>query len=301
MTPDQSLSLASLVCFGAGAALAVGAFRWEVLGSAPVQLLVAGAGLLLKTAAIGMTCMSNQTHFFNSPSEVFGLFAWALAFSYLVALAVSAVRLLGLLILPLVVLLLLLSQFSDTRTVDPGLPTGWLFAVHILSAFLGYGLFLTSCGASVLYLEQNRLLKRKAFGFLFKNLPSLERLEHVELVCAWAGLALFTVAIGTGAIQTRALNKEFWLDSKVLAAQLTWAIFATLIVLRAAKWLYGRALAKFVLAGAALVLVTFVLSHPFARPTAVSARETTSARWSELQAPRAPCSRGGDSSEGRRL
>ena len=73
-----------------------------------------------------------------------------------------------------------------------------MLALHILAAFLGYGLFLTACGASILYLEQTKLLKRKVFGALFRDLPSLERLERLELVCAWMGLGIFALALAAG-------------------------------------------------------------------------------------------------------
>ncbi|MCY3019869.1 MAG: hypothetical protein NTW87_12680, partial [Planctomycetota bacterium] len=137
---------------------AIAGFWVEALRSSVFQFVLAGAGLLLKTASIGVGCILSETHFFNSPSDICGLLAWALSFSYLVALAVCAVRSLGALALPLVCILLGLSHFFDKHGVYPGFPAGRLLAVHILSAFLGYGLFLTACGASLLYLEQARLL-----------------------------------------------------------------------------------------------------------------------------------------------
>jgi len=273
MTP-QFLSLAALVCFALGAAAAVAGFRLESLRSSVWQFIAVGLGMVLKTAAIGMSCAQNASHSFNSTSEMLGLLAWALGFSYLVALAASAARSLGALILPLVLILMTLSVMLAEPIGMTPVPPHRLLAVHILSAFLGYGLFLTACGASVLYLEQASLLKRKVFGVLFKDLPSLERLERLEILCAGLGMIVFTVAIATGAVMANYFNKPFWLEPKILATEITWLIFGVLLIGRGIRWLSGTAAAKFMLVGAGLVLLTFALTHPFGRPAAQTAERT---------------------------
>lgn len=267
------LSLGALVCFALGAAAAVAGFRVPGLRGSLYQFVPVGAGLALKTAAIGLACAESQTHLFNSYSEMFGLLAWALAFSYVVALAASAARSLGALILPLVVALMISSLIFSQQGASLDVPTHRHLAIHILSAFLGYGLFLTACGASILYLEQARLLKRKLFGVLFQDLPSLERLERLEILCAWLGVGIFAVAIGTGVEMAVANNQPFWLQPKIQASAITWLIFGALLIGRAVRWLNGRAAAKFMLAGAALVLLTFALGHPFGRPAQSAAWE----------------------------
>jgi len=266
VTPD-ALSILSLACFAIGAVVAIAGFRFAAWRKASAQFAAVGLGVVFKTVAIGVGCANSDTHFFNSSSEIWGLLAWALAVSFLLALAVSGARSLGAIVLPLVVALMVLALVSSQTSQDLGIPAGHLFAIHIITAFLGYGLFLTACGASVLYLEQARLLKRKIFGAIFNDLPSLERLERLEIICAWLGLAAFSIAIATGAIQAGRLNKAFWSEPKYLSSLLTWLIFGILVIGRAARWLHGRAAAKFVLAGAGLVLVTFALSHPITHGT----------------------------------
>ncbi len=261
MTPEM-ISLAALFCFAAGAVVAIAGFQVEALRKNWYQFVLVGLGVLLKTASIGMNCARSDSHLFNSPSEVYGLLAWALACSFLVALVASAARSLGALILPLVTLLMALSHFMTKESVAPNVALHRYLAPHILSAFLGYGLFLTACGGSVLYLEQARLLKRKMFGVLFRDLPSLERLERLEILCAWLGLAAFTIAILTGAVMAHDLKMPFWTEPKIVATEITWLIFFVLLVGRAIRRLNGRAAAKFVLAGAVLVFCTFLLTHP---------------------------------------
>ncbi len=197
MTPDF-FATSALACFVLGAAAAIAGFRFDAFKRAGWQYFFAGMGALLKTAAIGAACKTGATHFFNSVSDIYGLMAWALALSYLLALFVSGARSLGALVLPAVSALMALSLFSGKDQAPLNVPPDTLFAVHILCAFLGYGLFLTACGASVLYLEQQRLLKRKMFGVLFRDLPSLERLERLEILCSRLGLLVFTIALATG-------------------------------------------------------------------------------------------------------
>lgn len=259
---SEMLSMAAMFCFSLGAAAAISGFKIEALRNNAYQLVSTVLGILLQTAAIGVACSNNSQHYFSSNSEMCSLLAWALAFCYLVTLAVSLARSLGALILPLIVSLLALSHLLNKQGLDPGVPAGFVLAVHILSAFLGYGLFMTACGASVLYLAQSRLLKRKTFGMLFRELPSLDKLERIEIYCAWLGLATFTVAIGTGAVLANQYDQPFWFEPKILSAQVTWLIFGALILGRAIHRLNGRVAAKFVLAGAFLVIFTFILSHP---------------------------------------
>ena len=264
MNLDHPLSLAALASFALAGTAAIAGFWVLAFKRRGWQFVLAGAGALFKTLAIGAACRSSDSHFFNSSSEIFGLMAWSLGLSYLLALAVSQARSLGALVLPLIVLLLSLSLFSARGQVPLNVPNTSLFAVHILCAFLGYGLFLTACGASVLYLEQASLLKRKIFGSLFQDLPGLQELERLEMLCSRLGLLLFTAALSTGALLVKTQSLGFWLEPKTLAAEITWLIFAVLVVGRALRWLNGRSAAKVALAGAGLVLLTFALAHPLA-------------------------------------
>ena len=261
---EETLSLAALLCFALGAALAIAGFRVKLVRNVAYPCLAAGLGFLLKTLAIGAGCHYSRTHFFNSPSETAGLFAWALAFCYLLSLFISTARSLGALLLPFITLLLAAGLLLGRQSADPGVPANWLLAGHILSAFLGYSLFLTACGASLLYLEEVHLLRRKIFGVILSDLPSLERLGRLASWCTWVGWAIFTATLCTGIILTREAHKSVLQDPKILATEITWLVFLLLALGRATRFLHGRRAALFTLAGAVLVLATFAVSHPFA-------------------------------------
>lgn len=273
MTPEI-LAYAALISFALGGAAAIAGFRMETFRHAGWQIFFTGLGALLKTLAIGASCKSSENHFFNSVSEIYGLLAWALALSHFLALMVCRVRSVGALVLPVMALLMALSLLSGKGQPPLNRPADSLFAAHILSAFLGYGLFLTACGASVLYLEQARLLKRKIFGVIFQDLPSLERLERLEILCSRLGLVVFSVALTTGAMMAHAAHAPLWTDWKFISTLVTWLVFFTLVVGRSLRLINGRTAAKCVLAGAALVVVTLALGHPLARG-AVPAQNST--------------------------
>jgi len=262
------LAIGALACFTLGALAAIAGFRFAAFKRSGWQFFFAGLGALLKSAAIGAACRSATTHFFNSDADIYGLMAWALALSYLLALFVSGARSLGALALPVVAVLTLMSIVSDDTQTPMSTPPA-LFATHIICAFLGYGLFLTACAASVLYLEQNRLLKRKTFGVLFQDLPSLERMERLEILCSRLGLFVFTIALGTGIEMALKSSGTNWLDWKIVSTFVTWLVFFALVTGRAMHWINGRTAAKCVLAGAVLVFITFTLGHPQEKHAAV--------------------------------
>lgn len=281
MLAEHFLLLAALA-YALGGGVAIAAFRVESLRAGPWQHLAAIAAVVLQTIGIGFHCANSSSHFFTGIAENLWLLSWALGLGYAGMLVGWNMRSLGALILPLNAVLLAVSRFT-TQTGTP--PTAEaaahpLLPVHILSAFLGYGLFLIACAASVLYLEEHRLLKRKLFGVLFRGLPSLQKLERASMVCTWVGFALFTVAVGTGAFLAKHYGggERWYLEPKILATQATWLVFLILLIGRLSGRLVGRASAKTILVGALLVVTTFLLAHPFReRPEPAAAAKTGAA------------------------
>ncbi|MCW8131812.1 MAG: cytochrome c biogenesis protein CcsA, partial [Planctomycetota bacterium] len=271
------------------ACVAIGSFRVPGLRGGPWLHLAVIAAAIFHSAGIGVHCAHSSTHFFTSHAENLWLLSWTLGIGYLALLLGFRMRTLGALTLPLSSAMLFVSRF----VTQPGLPPTAaaaqhpLLPVHIMCAFLGYGLFLTACAASVLYLEEHRLLKRKIFGVLFHGLPSLEKLEKAATLCTWAGFGLFTVALGTGAFLAKHYGggEAWYLEPKILATQATWLVFLVLLVGRLSGRLIGRASAKTVLVGAALVVGTFLLAHPFREQPAPAATHAEPAATEARPAP----------------
>lgn len=260
-------------CYVLGAVLAFASLRWEGVRRTGFQLLAVGLGVALHTVGIGFYCANIDAHFFTSWYEIFLLFSWSLGAGYLAVLAAWSMRSLGTIMMPLAALCLVAALLSSRTgpALDADSTGDPLFVIHILSAFLGYGLYITACAASVIYLKQGQLLKRKLFDRALKGLPSLEKLEKAETLGLWAGLLAFTIAVGTGARMANRVGLEQWyLEPKILAAWATWLVFLLLAIGRATGRLAGRTTAKVILAGAAVVILTFMIAHPFGRSSSPS-------------------------------
>jgi ABC-type transport system involved in cytochrome c biogenesis permease subunit len=127
-------------------------------------------------------------------------------------------------------------------------------------------MFAISCKLSALYLEQERRLKHKIFGRLFIALPSLEELDRMAGRCAVAGVAAFTFSLACGAYlarMTSALDPAWLVRPKILAALITWLVFAAALALRAVRKRGGKTSACILISGFVAVLATLALSHPW--------------------------------------
>ena len=146
--------------------------------------------------------------------------------------------------------------------VDSEILSFWL-GLHIVTAFLGYGLFTLESVLAVAYLIQDRNLKRKQFGALFQRLPSLETLDR--LMYEQIGLAFllfsFSMALGVVLARTRGWGAAWATDPKVAGAAATWLVYAILFHLRLAADRHGRKMALVALIGLACVVITFVGVH----------------------------------------
>ncbi|MCX7806410.1 MAG: cytochrome c biogenesis protein [Planctomycetota bacterium] len=265
----RTLMLAALAAYVSGAAVAFASICFDRLRSRFAAPLFACIGLAFQTAAIGAHCASVKTHFFNSPFETVMLLSWSVAFAYVPLAVSSRSAALGLAALPAAAGLLAAAFFlpAEGAPLDGAFQRNAIFAAHIISGFAGYGLFTVACMLAVLYIEQERRLKRKLFGALFRIMPSLEETDRLGGRAAVAGLAAFSVSLACGAYlawKTSALGSAWLFKPKIAAAVATWVVFAAAIVLRILRGRGGRTAAWIVIAGLALVLLTLLISHPAA-------------------------------------
>lgn len=133
--------------------------------------------------------------------------------------------------------------------------------VHIIPIFLGYAAFTVSFILSIMYLTQERLLKKKGFSPLFESLPSLGTLDALMWKTITFGFPLITIGLVTGTIWAKTSNilGELWyLDSKVLLGVLTWLIYAALLHLRLGASFHGTKVAFVTIGGFLVVMLTFI-------------------------------------------
>jgi HemX protein len=139
------------------------------------------------------------------------------------------------------------------------------FGVHAVAATFGYTAFAISAVYATLFVLLYTDLKRRRFGVLYEQVPSLEALSRLAIRSAFLGLAFLTIAIVVGTqAWVRVLSVPFYRDPKVVSTLVIWAIYGAGVSLHYfAGWRgirsIGITLAAFVLMVLSSWLVPIVL------------------------------------------
>ena len=192
--------------------------------------------------------------------QTFSLFAWAIVGSYLAFQLKFNIRVFGTFVSPLAVIFMILSSAIPSKII----PTSRLFSsfwltLHVSTIFIGNAIFALAFCAGIMYLLQERQIKTKSFGLLYRRLPSLETLDSLNSVCLTFGFPLITVGLISGFVYAGAVLGSFWhWDPKEILAVITWLIYAVLLHERLAVGWRGRRAAIMAIVGFSVILVTFV-------------------------------------------
>jgi len=155
---------------------------------------------------------------------------------------------------------MLLSSAIPGRVI----PTSQLFksvwlTLHVATMFLGNAIFALAFCAGIMYLLQERQIKTKSFGLLYRRLPSLEVLDSLNYVCLTFGFPLITIGLISGFVYAGAVWRSFWhWDPKGILSVVTWLIYAVLLHERLAVGWRGRRAAIMAIIGFSAILLTFV-------------------------------------------
>lgn len=203
---------------------------------------------------------TQHVHPAQSVREAIGFLAFIITGGYLLASTRYRLTLGGAAVMPVSLVLLVVARLSPAGAKPEDLSS--LGRIHISLATIGVGVFALASALSVIYLVEERALKKKKFDTLaFKDkgapLEALDRLSH-RLV--WVGFPIFTVALVLGAVWVSKLGESLDRPEYALAA-ITWAAFAALLVMRQAYGWRGRRAAKLTLTGfgAALLVLAIYL------------------------------------------
>ncbi|HVF67595.1 MAG TPA: cytochrome c biogenesis protein CcsA [Pyrinomonadaceae bacterium] len=197
---------------------------------------------------------------FSTP-EALSFLAWTLVVAYWIATYKYPLRALGAFLLPVVCVLVFVSQIvRGSAALEANRVTGgsaaWLFPIHTTLLLFAYASFFIAFSAGVMYLWQERALRLKKFSAVFHRLPSLTTVDDVGSTAASVGFTLLTLGIATGVIWSQARSgRVFHNDPIELFALLTWVLYLTLLHYRV-QW-RGRRAAWLGVAGFTLVLCTF--------------------------------------------
>lgn len=218
------------------------------------------AGFLSHTLGLAMLVSQIRQMPVTTLPQTFSLFAWAIVGSYLAFQLKFNIRILGTFVSPLAVVFMLLSSAIPGRVI----PTSQLFksvwlTLHVATMFLGNAIFALAFCAGIMYLLQERQIKTKSFGLLYRRLPSLEVLDSLNYVCLTFGFPLITIGLISGFVYAGAVWRSFWhWDPKEILSVVTWLIYAVLLHERLAVGWRGRRAAIMAIIGFSAILLTFV-------------------------------------------
>ena len=134
-----------------------------------------------------------------------------------------------------------------------------MLLVHTLCSLLSYAAFLVAFLAGVLFLIQERQLKRKTLGVLFHRLPSLGSLDQINFLAIGIGFALLTIGLALGLVGEHVLLGHWWSgDPKEYLTVGLWGLYLGLWLIRLRATLRGRRVALLSVLGFSLVLFTFL-------------------------------------------
>ena len=130
------------------------------------------------------------------------------------------------------------------------------YAVHAATTLVGYTALSLSAIYAILYLVQNRKMKKKEFDLLSMQLPPLTYLESMSIRSVSIGIIIMGVGILLGHFQALRVLGRFWLgDPKIIITDLIFGFYFFGYLISQSFKLRGRWMAVISLTG-----YTFLLS-----------------------------------------
>jgi ABC-type uncharacterized transport system permease subunit len=145
--------------------------------------------------------------------------------------------------------------------------TPWVI-VHALSMILSGAMIVFAAAMSVLFLWSRKRLKSKQFLRLFGRMPTIEKLEKLNLLGLRLSFAALTFGLVSGvgliAVKSTGLGMTLgdWLtDSKIILIAVAWVILLGTLILRRLLGFSGKTVANATLVVCFLVLFAFIGSR----------------------------------------
>ncbi len=198
--------------------------------------------------------------------ESLSFFSWFVVALYLYVLVKFRQKVLGAFVAPFALLLLLAATFfpRDIIPLSPLLESYWL-PVHVILAFMGNAFFAIAFFISLMYIIQERYLKKRRLKGLYFILPSLDVLDELGYKCLQYGFPLLTLAIITGAIWSQHALGSYWdWRPRQIWSLITWFLYAALLHGRLTTGWRGRKAAIFSGTAFMVLLVSFLIINIFA-------------------------------------
>jgi ABC-type uncharacterized transport system permease subunit len=267
----RELSVAPSVAFWIAIALyggAVVAYLVSFLTDRPPAARVGRALFVAAAVAHGIDIGwrgVDHVHPAQSVREALGFLAWIAAVGFLATTWKYRADLASIVAAPTTLAILAVARLSPAGREQEGLNA--LGRIHIMLAVVGVALFAIATVLSLLYLFEDRSLKKKKFDTqTFKrNAAPLEILDRRSHRLVLAGFPVFTIAFVLGVVWVSQRKSGFERPEYGFAIA-SWITFAALLVARVVYGWRGRRTARMTVAGfagAVAVLVVYMIRRSY--------------------------------------
>lgn len=175
-------------------------------------------------------------------SETQATLALLLAAAFLLVYARYKTLSIGVVLLPVVFLLGLRPAFAPGQSVLQSqlVRSGWIW-LHIALLLAAYAALILSLLCSVLYLAQEKQLKRRTTGGWLGALPPLATMDAIALKSLLVGLPCMTAGLLIGSLLAQQMyGASYFSDPKVLLSFVMWLAYIAMIAIRRSSGLRGR-------------------------------------------------------------
>jgi ABC-type uncharacterized transport system permease subunit len=222
---DRLLLIAALLCFLASfgyTLYALGAGRFT---PGRINFIAILTGFVFQSGFLYLRGQAERSCPLNSLFDVLIFQSWALVLIYLLVGPAYRLSLLGAFTAPLAFFLILGALLAPIRS-EPVVRTvlnPWV-EMHAALSIIAYGAFGLAGISGVMFLVQERQLKRHRASSLLFNLPPITDLAVANRRLVWLGFGLLTAGFAAGFASSMPVNTvKFWTSLAI------WALYAVLL------------------------------------------------------------------------
>lgn len=223
---DRQLLILSTLCYAIAVARTVIGIRAGVFRPGRFNFIAIAFGFLLQTAFLSVRGHELHRCPLTNLFEVFVFLAWSLALIYMLVGPAYRLSLMGAFTAPVVFLMQTFALAAPIDVPHKVAPRAnpWL-EFHASISVIAYGAFALACIAGLMYLAQERQLKKRQLHGVLHHLPPLTDLFAAITRLLWLGFALYTVGLLSGFFTGQPLPQV-----KAVCAFLVWLVYAAVLV-----------------------------------------------------------------------
>jgi len=280
-----------VVCFLASYSLALAAeltrlawrnriSHWVMLGLTAAGLVAHTLYLLIRAQQTKLPPLLSSTH------DWLLVLAWLAVLVYLFVALMDRDLAIGLIVLPIVVVMVIASQFVSTSAESLALTShkSWLM-LHVSLLVFGIGGVCLGLVSGLMYLWQHYRLKHRQALLPGLTLPNLERLEYFTRLAILTSVPLLTfgMALGAGLVvvsrEDDAIAQRVLRDPLIIGSGLCWLLMMGLFVwLLSSRGEPGRKVAWLTVWSCGFLLLTMIGTQVLTRGNALHGRQATAPR-----------------------